>query len=726
MHSALHGELPPPPPRACFGRGELIEEIVEFATKLEPVALIGAGGIGKTNIALSVLHHTDIKERFGDNRRFIRCDQLSATCANFLARLSQVIGAGVENPEDLTLLRRYLTSKEMLIVLDNAESVLDPQGANAQEIYAVVDELSQFETICLCITSRITTVPRHCKRPAIPTLSMEAACDIFYRIYNNRGRSSIINNLLQRLDFHALSITLLATAASRNSWHYDRLAEEWETRRAQTLRADFNESLAATIELSLASPTFRDLSPGARDLLEVIAFFPQGIDENNLDWLFPTIIDAKDILDKFCVLSLTHRSNGFITMLAPIRDYLGPKDPKSSPLLCTTKVNYFSRLKANINPIEPGFREARWIVSEDLNVEHLLDIFTSIDPTSSEVWKACAHFMQHLYWHKPRKTILGPKIENLPDDQPSKPECLFGLGQLFESVGMLTEQKRLLSRVLRSARKREDDNLAARVLAWLSCANRQLGCCEEGIRQAKEASEAFESLGNTVEQADCLNDLGYTLFEDGQLDAAEEVILRAIQLLPEKGQEFVFGRSHRLLGNVYHSKAKKDKAVYHFEKALGIASPYNWRCELFWIHYSMADLFHDESKFDFAHAHVGQAKAYAVEDAYYMGHAMKMHARIWCRQGMFEDATSKALCAKEMYERLGAAEDLESCRSLLREIKLRKNWSPSGAPDPSGEHLSSHSALHLLTPHSIQRPRRQPKSQIVNLADRPIPECSQG
>ncbi|KAF9789759.1 hypothetical protein BJ322DRAFT_1105619 [Thelephora terrestris] len=401
--SAHDGELPPPAPRAFFGRGELVDKVVGFAQNLQHFALIGAAGIGKTSIALKVLHDDRVSKRFGSNRRFIRCDQFPASCPHFLARLSEVIGAGIENPKDMTPLRPRLSSEDMFIVLDNAESLLDPQATNHQEIYAAVHELFQFENIWLCITSRITTTPRYCERLYVPPLSKEAACNIFYGIYSDGERSVTIDDLLRRLDFHALSITVLATAAVENTWNSERLANQWEEQRAQVLRTDHHESFAATIELSLASPTFCSLGPTARDLLGVVAFFPQGIEEKNLDWLFPTIPDRRRIFDKFCVLSLTYRCNGFITMLAPIRDYLCPREPKSSPLLCATKDSYFTRLSAGSNTNEPRLKETRWIVSEDVNVEHLLDVFASTD--GDEVsWNACIDFINHLHRQKPRHT----------------------------------------------------------------------------------------------------------------------------------------------------------------------------------------------------------------------------------------------------------------------------------------------------------------------------------
>ena len=155
-------------------------------------------------------------------------------------------------------------------------------------------------------------------------------------------------------------------------------------------------------------------------------------------------------------------------MLAPVRDHLRPKHPASSSLLNTTKEHYFTRLSGEILPGKPGFEEARWITLEDVNVEHLLDVFTTIDGSSTGVWDACARFMAQLCLHKSRVVTLGTKIEALPDDHPSKAQCFFELAQLLRSVGNPAECKRLLNRALNLWKEQGNDFRAARTLCNLS------------------------------------------------------------------------------------------------------------------------------------------------------------------------------------------------------------------------------------------------------------------
>jgi len=643
----------------------LIEKTVDLAEKLISIALIGPGGIGKTSIALAVLHHDRIKERFGDDRRFIRCDQFTTSRDHLLRRLSNVIGAGIENPRDLTPLRAFLSSKKMLIVLDNAESILDPRGTDAREIYGVVEELSRFDNICILITSRISTIPPDFKRLDVPTLSIDAARDTFYRIYDSNDRSNLIDTILEQLDCHPLSITLLATVAHQNRWDTKRLAKEWGGRRTSVLQTEHNISLAATIELSLASPLFQELGPHARALLGVVAFFPQGVNEDNVDWLFPTISSRANILDRFCILSLTYRNNGFVTMLAPLRDYLCPRDPTSSSLLCTTKDHYFTQMSVALNPNEPGFVKSQWITSEDVNVEHLLDVFTTIDAKSDTVWRACAYFMRHLSWHKHRLIVLKQKIEGLPDDHSSKPECLFELSRLFELVGNEVERKRLLTCALKLERERGSDHQVARILKHLANASGLMDLYKEGIQLAKEALEIGERLGDTMVQARCLTELAWLLSGDNQFDAAEEAGSHAIGLFPEKGEEYRVCQSHCILGDIYGSKGEREKAIHHFEVALGIASPFSWYDEPFWIYYGLAWQFSEEGRFDDAHTHIERAKSHTVNSAYHLAYAMELQARVWYRQHKLEEARSEALHAVDVFEKLGAAKRVENCRYLI-------------------------------------------------------------
>lgn len=175
-------------------------------------------------------------------------------------------------------------------------------------------------------------------------------------------------------------------------------------------------------------------------------------------------------------------------------------------------------------------------------------------------------------------------------------------------------QRKLLNETLAVVREQGDDRRVARILRELSSASRMLGLREEGIKQAREALEILQRLGIRVDQARSLGYSAQLLYSDKQLDAAEEATSQAIHLLPEKGQEFLVCNSHCHLAKIYRSKGEREKAIHHFGVAVGIASAFKWRGQLFWINYDLAELFLGEGKFDDVHAHIKQAKPHVVDD----------------------------------------------------------------------------------------------------------------
>ena len=120
---------------------------------------------------------------------------------------------------------------------------------------------------------------------------------------------------------------------------------------------------------------------------------------------------------------------------------------------------------------------------------------------------------------------------------------------------------------------------------------------------------------------------------------------------------------------IEHSKSEIEKAIHHFEIAFGIASSFDWHTEKFWIHYNLAWLFYTEERFDDAQNHIECARSHTANSVLNLGHAMEVRAWIWFQQDRFEEARSEALRAVDVYEKLGAAKDIEDSRPLLQYIQ---------------------------------------------------------
>jgi len=135
------------------------------------------------------------------------------------------------------------------------------------------------------------------------------------------------------------------------------------------------------------------------------------------------------------------------------------------------------------------------------------------------------------------------------------------------------------------------------------------------------------------------------------------------------GEPFVVSRCQYTLGNLYWEKGDRKKAIHHFEVSLDASSP-NWHNVLFWTHYFLAQLFYDEGRFDDAYAHMGHAKLHAANnhDINLLAKAAGRRAVFLHGQQRFEEARSEALGALDLYQKLGAAGQVERVGKLLLQI----------------------------------------------------------
>ena len=75
------------PPEISFGREKLVSDMAFLAASTDQIrlTLLGAGGIGKTSVALHILHHDLVVNRYANRRYLICCDAI--TSAETLAEL---------------------------------------------------------------------------------------------------------------------------------------------------------------------------------------------------------------------------------------------------------------------------------------------------------------------------------------------------------------------------------------------------------------------------------------------------------------------------------------------------------------------------------------------------------------------------------------------------------------------------------------------------------------
>ena len=333
----------PPAPTNFFGRDVIIEDLLGFVELSESITLLGAGGSGKTAIALILLHHARILARFGHRRHFMPCHDLESSLDEFLGRLSDAIG--IRGLRDMAQFRSRLShSPRRILVLDGVESILDPLAPGAAEIASAIGEFNQVQHLCLLLTSKMDVRIAGFRRIEVSTLSANGAQDLFYGSCRLE-RSAEINSLLEKLDFHPLSIDLLASAACENDWSEAKLLEMWDGGKVNALDAYGRQSIEGIIKSALGAPSIQIHGVTALETLRALAALPNGVEESKVESTVAEVPEIGYVIDALCKFFLVYRQDGFFKMLSPFRLYFleswktSASDSRSDPVRDTTAEN---------------------------------------------------------------------------------------------------------------------------------------------------------------------------------------------------------------------------------------------------------------------------------------------------------------------------------------------------------------------------------------------------
>ncbi|KAJ7578841.1 hypothetical protein C8J56DRAFT_1030724 [Mycena floridula] len=618
-----------------FGRDQEIEEIVHALT-MEPAsnskrvrfALLGAGGQGKTELALKVMAHPAMKQCYSKkNGIWAPCEKASSPelLLDVLFTSLAIIKDTHNTIQDI-LDELEESSEPIILLLDNFETPWNASGARG-EVEQILQDIAQLPHVALFITMRATVPPCEdidWEEMRIQPLDPDSAYQLFVTIDKRAKEEVKVRKLLEMLGYMALAVKLMARHAKNTGFTVGQLISNYEdTSTAMTMLgsaqgSDRQNSVSVSICMSLESALVKN-ELNAALLLQIIAMLPSGTSPETLQqWWAQNLANLNGALRVLLESSLLEQRTTTYFVLPVIRSYL--LDPSHfSANIHDSMVNVACNFLDHYDSTEPGqesfqdHMDARAI--EEINLQSIL---LQTSESNLDVINALHTLAWHQYRVRPRTEVIQHAVKLLQNvTDPNRLvghvyDCyaaiLYTLDQYQESL----KQRNLARDAYLAASK---PTLAAKALIdiadvsafidfsfnempLLEQTQQELESIDEDTEQWRKAmarcllllgaahsrwsdhSKALEHLTRArdfcsdlpFERAQCADKLADAHHRLQQLDEAEKWAVLAVSEWKQIGG--YFGRSLWALGKIYISKAEYDKAIRSLEEGLQYAKAY--------------------------------------------------------------------------------------------------------------------------------------------------------
>ena len=577
------------------------------------ITLIGPGGTGKSRLGLQI--GLDSLHSFEDGVYLVRLtpvrdpDLVVSTIADTL---------GIRETNDasslLGKLKDYLREKQMLLLLDNFEQVLEAAPK-------IVELMETCPKLRLVVTSRAPLRVRGEKELFVPPLSVPlpdayinlqntsqyAAVELFIqRARSIRPDFAVTNEnapaiaeICHRLDGLPLAIELAAARIKMMTPH--ELLSKLE-RRFDILRGGVRElperqqTLRGAIDWS-----YELLNDSTKKLFRRLSVFVGGwtMDaaeavcnvDNELGF---DVMDEMETLVDNSLLSQTQDADGQTRfgMLETIWEYANERLHKSNELdqIRHRHALYFLDFVRKVEPLirsrervkftrkmRQEFNNIRAILEWNCSTGKSIEIGQKIAITLAWFWQSSMSISESYQW-------AVRLMEHVDDSTPLEIHAglLWGLGGFAWSQGDLPRAITNLDESLHLARMTDDKYLLANILIVRGLAANSAHEVQAAIEMFEESIELLRSLNETWGQSLALSWMGDVALLDKDFERARQLHEQAIDIAREQGDPWIFLAPLMSGGNTALITGSPEEAQAIASEAIGLLREIDDKWSLAW------------------------------------------------------------------------------------------------------------------------------------------------
>ncbi|KIY42940.1 hypothetical protein FISHEDRAFT_63060 [Fistulina hepatica ATCC 64428] len=551
--------LLPSEPQIFYGREDSVKFLVRNLTDNNSLgcnhAILGTGGIGKSSLALVVLHHPDIVQTYADNRFFVTFEAAITLddVLTVLATYFQLESSGKAGKRIVDKLQSLSMKTPVLLVLDNFETPWE-SFTNREELERFLGQITSLQRVSVIVTMRGIERPKGTRwaTPALPplhTLTPTAAREIFLDVSDAPADDPHLDEVIYLSGYVPLVVTLLGNLAQVEDCAS--ILESWRLESTSLLSddgIDARSNLDISISISLCSPRLAN-TPDAIHLLSVLSILPDGLSASTLTDIKLPIRDAYKCKLALCRTSLAHvDEDGRIKVLVPVREFMQTKFPVSSELLEVVSTYYYSI--ANLTTGVDRVPEIVRVILPELGniyaiARHVL-LAKGTDITRTvECLVTLAEFT--------KRTSLGSlemfhSIKNLADGCDKNVAGRYHLirGRFSNDARVweedLTESLRLFQ---------ESGDISGQGMA-LGHRKYYKGARAEGLRLSRLSLELCRKAGDLVNEARITYNFGQMAVDDGMPHLALPHCQRALELGEIMGNMYVQSQALGMQARCFH------------------------------------------------------------------------------------------------------------------------------------------------------------------------------